>query len=69
MGLGVPLHDLVPIPLQPREKLLLDVGEERFWVSIHHVISVEALSMCDPDPPQCYVLHELPPLGWVLALA
>ena len=43
--LGMLLHDLVPIPLQPGDKLLLDVGEECFWVSIHHVIPIEALSM------------------------
>ena len=33
----MPLHDLVPIPFQPRDKLLLDVGKECFRVSMHQL--------------------------------
>ena len=56
----MPLRDLVPIPFQSRDKFLLDVGGERFWVSMHHVIPVETLGMCDPNPPPCHALHGLP---------
>ena len=44
------------IPLDSALKLTLDMGDHGGWVSIDHVITIKALSMGDPDPPQGYAL-------------
>ena len=38
-------------PFDSPFKLTFDVGDHGGWVSIHHVITIEALSMGDPYPP------------------
>ena len=52
---------LGPMPVNAAIKLKLDVGEHGGGVSIDHVITIEALSMGDPYPPQGYALKQLPP--------
>ena len=63
MGLGLLVQGFPPVPFQSANKLLLDVGYEGVWVTIHHVITIEALSMGGPYPPKGDALHEQPPLG------
>ena len=67
VGLGMLVHQFPPVPFQSANKLLLDVGYEGVWVTIHHVITIQALSMSDPDPSQGNALHEQPPPGWLFA--
>ena len=42
---------LGPMPMNAAIKLKLDVAEHGGRVSIDHVITIEALSMGDPNPP------------------
>ena len=56
MGVGMFVPEPVPVPLDPALKLLLDVGEERGRVTVHHVSAIEALCMGDPDPSECNAL-------------
>ena len=56
MSVGVFVSKPVPVPLDSALKLLLDVGEERGRVTVHHVSAIEALCMSDPDPSKCNAL-------------
>ena len=44
------------VPLDSPFKLTLNVGDHGGWVSMHHVITIEALSMGGPCPPESYSL-------------
>ena len=52
------------IPFDSALKFILDVGKHGGWVSIDHVITIEALSMGDPYLSQGDALHEQPPPRW-----
>ena len=52
---------LGPMPMNAAIKLKLCVSEHGGRISMDHVITMEALSMGDPDPPQGYALEQLPP--------
>ena len=49
------------MPANAAIKLKLNVSEHGAGVPIDHVITIEALGMGDPDPPQGYALEQLPP--------
>ena len=51
LGSCIEALSLSIIPSESAIKLILDVGEHGEGVSMHHVITIEALSMGDPCPP------------------